>query len=477
MPAKRSITVIDGGRGTTPPGGGERDESWLELLTRNRDHMVEGTLHNLMLIMENDERLAGLWWLNDSSNQVVLAREPVWQGGNRHEFIDSDTYELAAWLQHPDRYRMKCSDDMVLKAVIAIARRYRRHPIREFLGALEWDGTPRVERMLVELFGAEDSDYCRRAAQCFMVSAVARVLWEDPKAPSLGAQVDFMLVLEGEQGKRKSSALRAIFGSEWFVETSESPSGNDFYQVIQGAWGVEIGEMDSFSKADVTSVKTAITRRVDKFRAPYERVPRAYRRECVFAGTTNEHQYLRDPTGGRRFLPVRTDGEVLIDRITAEREQLWAEAVRMFRDGFQWWDLPADAAEHQAERYVGDSWEGRVEAWLDMRVAQEKYPSRLKFSAGSEVEWATTDEILSHAIGLDVGKHSKPEQMRVAAILKTLGRVNHRKRWPGGGREPRWFKSTVDIDAWLSREAKRGFAAAAPVDPIADTWGNNDCVP
>lgn len=451
MVARKNITVIDGGKGTRPPAGGGVDDSWTDNLTRNRDHHVEGTLHNLMLIMENDERLAGLWWLNDSSNQVVLSRDPVWRGGNRHEFIDSDTYELAAWLQHPDRYRMKCSDDMVLKAVIAVARRYRRHPIREFLSGLEWDGVPRVESMLVDLFGAADSSYSRRAAQCFMVSAVARVLWEDPKAPSLGAQVDFMLVLEGEQGKRKSSALRAIFGSEWFVETSESPSGNDFYQVIQGAWGVEIGEMDSFSKADVTSVKTAITRRVDKFRAPYERVPRAYRRECVFAGTTNEHQYLRDPTGGRRFLPVRTDGEVKIELITAQRDQLWAEAVQLFRDGCEWWELPADAAEQQAERYVGDSWEGRVAAWLDMRADEGRYPGRLKF--GVRVDWTTTDEILVHSIGIDAGKHGKPEQMRVAAILKTNGWEQTRRRWPGGGREWRWFR-IGEVDDWSANESR-----------------------
>ena len=95
--------------------------------------------------------------------------------------------------------------------------------VKDYLGALQWDGVPRVERMLVELFGAADNAYSLRAAQCFMVSAVARILWVDAKQPSVGAQVDFMLVLEGEQGKRKSSALRAIFGSEWFVETSESP--------------------------------------------------------------------------------------------------------------------------------------------------------------------------------------------------------------------------------------------------------------
>jgi len=442
------MTVIDGG-GAPPPGdGGVDSDAWKSNLTRNRDGNVEGTLHNLILIMENDDRLKGLWWLNDSSNQVKLHRDPPWTGGSRDEFIDSDAYELAAWLQHPDRYWMKCSDDLVLKAVIAVARRHRRHPIKDYLGALQWDGVPRVERMLVELFGAADNAYSLRAAQCFMVSAVARILWIDAKQPSVGAQVDFMLVLEGEQGKRKSSALRAIFGSEWFVETSESPSGKDFYQVIQGAWGVEIGEMDSFSKADVTSVKTAITRRVDKFRAPYERVPRSYRRECVFAGTTNEHQYLRDPTGGRRFLPVRTDGDVQIAQIATLRDQLWAEAVTMFDAGFEWWELPADAKEEQASRYVGDSWEGRVEQWLDVRMEPSKYPTRL--STVSEIDWATTDNLLTYAIGLDPGKHGKPEQMRVAAIMKTLGWEQQRRRWPDGGREPRWFRPGLTIDDWLA---------------------------
>jgi predicted P-loop ATPase len=443
MSKQRKLTVIDGGG---PPPEADR---WKEQLTFNRDRNVEGTLHNLMLIMDHDERLARLWWLNDSSNQIELVRDPPWRGGSRNEFIDSDAYELAAWFQHPANYNAKCSDESVLKSVIAVARRYRKHPIRDYLTALEWDGTPRVEQMLISMFGAADTPYSRRAAQCFMVSAVARILWQDRQQPHVGAQVDFMLVLEGEQGKRKSSSLRAIFGSKWFVETSESPSSKDFYQVIQGAWGVEIGEMDSFSKGDVTSVKTAITRRVDKFRAPYERVPRSYRRECVFAGTTNEHQYLRDATGGRRFLPVRTDGEARIDLITDNRDQLWAEAVAMFGEGFQWWELPAEAAEEQAARYVGDSWEGRVEAWLDRRAPDERYPPRLKLTAVAPV-WCTTDEVLLHAIGLDAGKHGKPEQMRVANILKTLGWETARRRWPDGGREWRWFRVGFDVDTWMA---------------------------
>lgn len=439
---RKDMTVIDGGRKGGGDSGSPAEDDWRAKLTRTREGYVEGTLHNLIQILEHDERLAGLFWLNESSNQVLLSRDAPWLGGNRDEFTDADSCELAAWLQHPDRYYCRCKDDTVLKAVISVARRHRRHPIREYLSGLTWDGTPRVETMLVDLFGAPDNAYSRRAALCFAVGAVARILWFDAKQPFVGAQVDFMLVLEGEQGKRKSSAARALFGSQWFVETNESPTGKDFYQVIQGCWGVEIGEMDSFGKADVTAVKTAITRRVDKFRAPYERVPRSYRRECVFIGTTNEHEYLRDPTGGRRFLPVRTDGAVDLDGIVALRDQLWAEAVHLFGAGVKWWELPAEAAEEQEDRYIGDSWEGRIAKWLAKAMpgdVEKWYPDRLRWS---EVLHVTTDEVLQWCMGMDPGKHGKAEQQRVAASMKRLDWKQER-RMVDGYRERRWVRASV----------------------------------
>lgn len=444
--AKKSMTVIDGGKKSGGGSGGgstPADDEWKSLLTRTREGFVEGTLHNLIQILEHDERLAGLFWLNDSSNQVLLSRDGPWLGGNRDEFTDADSCELAAWLQHPDRYYCRCKDDSVLKAVITVARRHRRHPIREYLTGLKWDGTPRVERMLVDLFGSPDSPYSHRAAQCFMVGAVARILWVDPKTPFVGAQVDFMLVLEGEQGKRKSSAVRALFGSNWFVETNETPNGPDFYMVIQGHWGVEIGEMDSFGKADVTAVKTAITRRVDRYRAPYERVPRSYRRECIFVGTTNEHEYLRDATGGRRFLPVRTEGTVELDRIVEFRDQLWAEAVAMFDAGFKWWELPEDASDEQESRYIGDSWEGRIDRWLALKAPGEMdkaYPDRLRFGAG--ITYTTTDEILQWCMGMDPGKHDRMAQMRISTAMKRLGWVSKRGLYDGV-RERRWQRASV----------------------------------
>jgi len=442
--AKRKLVVVDGSG--TPPGESSPDD-WKHLLTRNKEDRVEGTLHNLCLILDNDEAFAGLFWLNESSNQVVLSRHPPWTSGTQDEFIDADSYELTAWLQHPDNYRMAVGDDTVLKAVITVARRHRRHPIREYLQNLEWDGKPRVDRMFVELFGAEDRLYNLQAAKCFMVSAVARILWLDPKQPNVGAKVDFMLVLEDKQGKKKTSAMEALFSAPWFVETMESPSGNDFFQILLGCWGVEIAEMDSFSKADVTRVKGAITRRMDKYRAPYERVPRSWRRECVFVGTTNENEYLRDPTGGRRFLPVKILPEGIIDleRIHLERDQLWAEACAMFEAGDAWWVLPDEAEEEQESRYIEDSWEGRITTWTEGRMVpkdpQRPMPYPERYAGGGRVQWTTTDEILQHAIGMEAAKHDRPSQMRVAHAMKRLGWEHKRKEWvPGAGKERRWLR-------------------------------------
>lgn len=435
--AKRKLEVIQGGG--QPDGGDTQSDDWRGKLIRNRDQRIESTLHNLCLILEHDPALAGVFWLNESSNQVVMSRQPPWASAQQHEFTDLDAAELAAWLQHPDRYAIGGGADLTLQAVVTVARRHRRHPIREYLNGLVWDGVPRVERMLVDLFGCDDKPYIHRVSLCYMVGAVARVLWEDPKQPQVGAKVDFMLVLEGPQGKKKSTAIQDLFGGVWYVETHESPSSKDFYQIIQGVWCVEIAEMDSFNKADVTSVKAAITRRTDKFRAPYERMPRSYRRECVFAGTTNENQYLRDPTGGRRFLPVRVreDRGIDLPGIRAARDQLWAEAVALFVSGTQWWELPDDADAEQEERYAGDSWEDRVGRWLAMKAPGDNaYPPRLTYV--TSVDYVTTDELLLFAIGIDAARHDRPAQMRVAAAMKRLGWRQSRVMTDSGYRERRW---------------------------------------
>ncbi len=430
----------NGGRGRGGSGGGGHSApgEWSNDLTRTQSGKPESTTHNTLLVMDNDPALEGLFSLDEFNNIVRLTRDPVWAGGERDEFTDQDGTELAGWLGSPLRYTLSVKRDMVMDCVEAMARRSKVHPVREYLTALKWDGVPRVDAMFPTLFSTVDTPYTRQAARCFLVSAVARILWMDPKVRHNGAQVDFMLVLEGEQGRGKTSAVRELFGAEWYAESMESPSGKDFYQSLRGRWCVEIGEMDSFTKADVTKVKQAITSRFDTYRPSYGRVARSFRRECVFVGTTNEHEYLRDASGGRRFLPVVVD-HVDIAGITAQRDQLWAEAVKLFRDGYPWWQLPADAVEQQEERFAEDSWQGIIQRWLAGKMMDSAYPSRIALAGnGTPVPWATTAELLSWALNIDVGKHGKPEQMRVAAIMRRL-RWEHARVMVNGYRERRWL--------------------------------------
>lgn len=421
-----------GGGGYSPPG------EWSNDLTRTTTGKPECTVHNTLLVLENDPALESLFSLDEFSNVVRLTRDPVWAGGERDEFTDQDGTELAGWLGSPMRYTLSVKRDLVMDCVEAMARRSKVHPVREYLTSLQWDGVQRIDAMFPTLFSTADTPYTRQAARCFMVSAVARILWVDPKVRHNGAQVDFMLVLEGEQGRGKTSAVRELFGAEWYAESMESPTGKDFYQSLRGRWCVEIGEMDSFTKADVTKVKQAITSRFDTYRPSYGRVARSFRRECVFVGTTNDHEYLRDASGGRRFLPMVVD-HVDIPGITAQRDQLWAEAVVMFRDGYRWWLLPEDAVEQQEDRFAEDSWQGIIQRWLAGKMMDSAYPSRITMAGnGQAVEWVTTAELLSWALGIDVGKHGKPEQMRVAAIMRRL-RWEHARVMVNGYRERRWL--------------------------------------
>ncbi len=215
----RVVAGSGDGRGGRP----QPSSDWRVALTVNRDGRIEPTLHNVRLILEHDDQLAGLFYLDTSSNQILFSRGQPWPCGSARALTDASILELTAWLQHSRHYNVLARDDLVMKAVAATAARDARHPIREYLLGVVRDGVPRVERMFVSLFGAEDRTYNRQAALCFMISAVARALWVDPKQLDIGAKVGFMLVLEDRQGKQKTTAMETLFGANWFVETMESP--------------------------------------------------------------------------------------------------------------------------------------------------------------------------------------------------------------------------------------------------------------
>lgn len=445
--ARDKIVTLTGrgrrGNGGGADGGAPGTDDWRDDLTRNRDGKIEATSWNLMLILEHDQDLRELFFLDQFANRVCLTRQPPWPGGSRDEFTDVDSSELAIWIGSPRRYGVSMKRDLVIDTVEAVARRRAKHPVREYLHGLTWDGVPRIEGMFGAMYGVDDTPYTRRVAQCFMTSAVARILWVDPQVAHNAAKVDFMVVLEGRQGAGKSSVVQELFGAQWFAASTESPSNKDFYQGIKGHWCIEVAEMESFNKADIGKIKQAITTRYDTYRASYGRIARSYRRECVFVGTTNEDRYLRDASGGRRFLPISVR-VINVGMVRDLRDQLWAEAVALYRGGFKWWELPDDAAEQQEARFEADSWEDVINRWLDGKGGEKAYPPRLDPNVrAGPIEWVTTTEVLSWAIGLDVGKHGRPEQMRLAHAMKRLGWAQERTVHDGT-RMRRWVHSGAE---------------------------------
>lgn len=220
------------------------------------------------------------------------------------------------------------------QAAELVAVKHSFHPVRNYLNALAWDGTPRLDTWLSYYLGVErlnakapiGGDYVDAIGRMFLISAVARIF--EP-----GCQCDYALVLEGEQGNLKSSAC-TVLGGPWFSDHLPDLHANekDVSQHLNGKWIIEIPELSALLKADAAAIKSFISRRVERYRRSYGRRDMFEPRQCIFIGTTNEATYLRDPTGGRRFWPVKVLS-VDLAALRHDRDQLWVEAVHRYRQG------------------------------------------------------------------------------------------------------------------------------------------------
>jgi putative DNA primase/helicase len=236
------------------------------------------------------------------------------------------------------------------------------------------------------------------------MDAVSKNFWVGMMARAFrpGCKNDYMVVLEGPQGVGKSMSLNCI-GGKWHTESTESIGSKDFYQNLHGKLIVEIAELDSFSKAEVTRVKQVITNPVDRLRLSYGRTSQDFPRQCVFVGTTNESSYLRDATGARRFWPVKC-GQIKIDQINHDRKQLFAEAYKCLQDGATWHNVPyGKATRVQEERYQAD----------EIEVNIKEYAEGKQYIVMAE--FALDHCKLSH------DRFDKRFQIRVANILHRMG--------------------------------------------------------
>ena len=221
---------------------------------------------------------------------------------------------------------LKIEDSMALEF-----ERNHFHPIREFLESLKWDGKKRIDHLLINFFGAEDNQYSREAIRKTLVGAVSRIF-------KPGCKFDLVLTLVSQQQGTGKSSFFASLGGEWFSDTFMTVQGKEALEQIQGSWLIEMAELSGLRKADVEATKHFISKQIDTFRPAYGRVSETYPRQCVFVATTNKYDFLKDPSGNRRFMPVKvqetkiTENPKLMSLLKDSKEinQIWAEAKTLF---------------------------------------------------------------------------------------------------------------------------------------------------
>lgn len=289
-------------------------------------------------------------------------------------------------------------------AALAIMRERKiipnHHPVREYLEGLKWDGKHRVRRWLIDYLGAvnDSSEYVEAVGEAWMISAIARIFLP-------GCKADHVLILQGPQGILKSSAL-GIMAGPWFSDAAMNLESKDALIGLKGAWIVELAELASLNRSAVDSIKAFISRRVDRYRPVYATNAVDQPREFVFAGTVNDAEFLRDETGNRRFWPVEVTN-VDEPALVADRDQLWAEAVQMFRDGRQWYletaKLNAEAVKAQERHTIDDTWFDIVQGYLIGRMS------------------VTARELLVDVLRIEPARISRTDDMRVAKCLQRAG--------------------------------------------------------
>jgi|HubBroStandDraft_6_1064221.scaffolds.fasta_scaffold116307_1 predicted P-loop ATPase len=332
------------------------------LITNQKTGVASGGVANAIIALRHAPEWNGVLAFDQSAYGVVARLKPPFEKCLDAPFKWADHHDIqtAAWLQHQG---ISVNNIIAGQALQTVAMEHPFHPIRDYLNSLKWDGARRIDGWLTRYLGVEPSEYVSAIGPRFLIGAVARIFHP-------GGKNDTCPILEGEQGKLKSTAVRTLAGDAFFSDDISELGSKDSVLQTRGVWIIELSELDSMSRADISRVKGFMTRQVDRIRPPYGRRVIDAPRECVFIGTTNRDVYLKDETGGRRFWPVRV-GKIDIDSLGRDRDQLWAEAGMRFNAGESWWldtkELSDLAAQEVQSRYEGDPWDEPIKKWIEDR--------------------------------------------------------------------------------------------------------------
>lgn len=315
---------------------GEGDEApdmnWVSQLEVNqKTGHAATTVENIRIIVKNDPRFKGTFYFDEFMERPMVCGDLPWRKAEAKPRSWDDTDDAGVHNILEKDYKIDSMPKTREGVDLALAD-ISRHPVREYLRSLIWDGSKRAETLFIDYLGAEDSRYVRTVTRKALIGAAARIL-------SPGCKHDHMLVLVGPQGCRKSTTLKKL-GKEWFSDSLYTMTGKDAYEQLQGNWIIELSEMAATRKAEIEQIKQFVSKQEDNYRAAYARRTQCHPRQCAFFGTTNDEEFLRDPTGARRFWPVVVTeaGKELGDKLTAATvDQIWAEVVTYYEAGETWY--------------------------------------------------------------------------------------------------------------------------------------------
>lgn len=423
------------------------DRDWLDRMDQTADGNFLSTVNNIFLALTNDARLKHVICYNEFGNRLVVRKgfAPKIDGFapivctdsvNGNELSDTMISQMRLFLENrrPGGYGMQNVPERNLKdGIQAAAHKNRFHPVREYLTGLEWDGKRRMDRLFVDYIGIPDDDFAQEIAYNFMVSAVARIF--EP-----GHKFDFVPIIRGEQGKRKSTFLATLaVNGAWFGTITISKDERQMIMGMMGKWILELPELAGFSRNDVQHLKQFISSPVDNTRLPWGRTNMDFPRHCVMAGTTNDEAYLRDDSGNRRYWPMEAKIETIdTDRLKANRDQLWAEAYDEYIQLRQKYPksekeylplyirsetamkLAKDAQDNAMEDSASSMWAAKIVEWLEKPLVDRTGFSNL--DGEQQHMRVTAKQIWEEAMGQEVTDYAREAPKIVEAAMRMICR-------------------------------------------------------
>lgn len=408
--------------------------AWRDSLLLTKEEVIKPVLENVLLVLRNESVWTGVLSYNEFNLCTMTQNPAPWmQSRAGAVWTDFDDSQLAAWLQ---RYGALVNSRTAAEAAQTIAQENPFHPVRNYLHSLVWDGKQRVNTWLSVYLGAANNAYTCAVGGCWLISGVARITRP-------GCKCDQILLLEGEQGSLKSTALMTLAGAEFFCDHISDIGSKDSRLELAGSWIFELAELDRVRRGELSRIKAFFSAQTDVFRPPYGRRTQRFPRSCIFCATTNDSSPLVDESGNRRWWPVRI-GQIDIAALARDRDQLWAEAVTLYEAGEKWWldsvQLNQIAAKEADLRYSPGLWDEQILNWCDSPEPRERKAYDL-----TEIS--------------DLPFVSSPGRVTISDILVPLHRQTHRQiclRGPSASAavpDARWLAALAAMP-----RAKRGGA-------------------